>query len=45
MWKENWNKFIKDLKALPSKISSNEIAEPVSSQKRSPRHDRDQTYK
>jgi hypothetical protein len=33
MWKENWNKFIEDLKGIPSKDDSNEIAEPITTEK------------
>jgi len=33
MWKENWNQFIEDLKGIPSKVDSNEIAEPATNEK------------
>jgi hypothetical protein len=33
MWKENWKQFIEDLNSIPSKVDSNNIAEPISSDK------------
>ena len=33
MWKDNWNQFVEDLKGIPFKVNSNEIAEPATTNK------------